>query len=60
MSLQRKKVRPSLMVLQPRFGRAVRQGRQVQRSTKVELFIDLKTAKALGLNVPQTMRSRAK
>jgi hypothetical protein len=48
------------MVLQPRFGRAVRQGRQVQRSTKVELFIDLKTAKALGLNVPQTMRSRAK
>jgi hypothetical protein len=48
------------MVLQPRFSRAVRQGRQVQRSTKVELFIDLKTAKALGLNVPQTMRSRAK
>ena len=31
----------------------------VQRSTKVELIINLKTAKALGLNVPLSLLGRA-
>ncbi len=31
----------------------------VQRSTKVELMVNLKTAKALGRNVPQTLLARA-
>jgi putative tryptophan/tyrosine transport system substrate-binding protein len=31
----------------------------VQRSTKVELIINLKTAKALGINVPNTILGRA-
>jgi len=31
----------------------------VQQSTKVELFINLKTAKALGINVPLTVLGRA-
>ena len=31
----------------------------VQQATKVELIINLKTAKALGINVPQSVQSRA-
>ena len=31
----------------------------VQRATKVELIINLKTAKALGITVPLTLRGRA-
>ena len=31
----------------------------VQESTKIELIINLKTAKALGITVPQSVRSRA-
>jgi putative tryptophan/tyrosine transport system substrate-binding protein len=31
----------------------------VQQSTKVELFINLRTAKALGLTVPQTFLVQA-
>lgn len=31
----------------------------VQRATKVTLYINLKTAKALGLNVPNTLIGRA-
>ena len=31
----------------------------VQQTTKVELIINLKTAKALGITVPQSVQSRA-
>ena len=31
----------------------------VQQATKVELIINLKTAKALGITVPQSVQSRA-
>jgi putative ABC transport system substrate-binding protein len=31
----------------------------VQQATKVELFINLKTAKAFGLTVPQSLRATA-
>ena len=31
----------------------------VQQATKVEMYINLKTAKALGVNVPNTLLGRA-
>jgi putative ABC transport system substrate-binding protein len=31
----------------------------IQRATKVELVINQKTAKALGLTIPQSLRTRA-
>ncbi len=31
----------------------------IQQATKIELFINLRTAKALGLNVPNTLIGRA-
>jgi putative tryptophan/tyrosine transport system substrate-binding protein len=31
----------------------------VQQATKVEMYINLKTAKALGVNVPNTLIGRA-
>jgi putative ABC transport system substrate-binding protein len=31
----------------------------VQQATKVELYINLKTAKALGIAVPQSVQNRA-
>jgi putative ABC transport system substrate-binding protein len=31
----------------------------VQQATKIELFINMKTAKALGLTVPQSILLRA-
>jgi ABC-type uncharacterized transport system substrate-binding protein len=31
----------------------------VQQATKVEMYINLKTAKALGINVPNTLIGRA-
>jgi putative tryptophan/tyrosine transport system substrate-binding protein len=31
----------------------------VQQATKVEMYINLKTAKALGINIPNTLIGRA-
>jgi len=31
----------------------------IQQSTKIELFLNLKSAKALGVNVPNTLAGRA-
>jgi len=52
--------RPTRQPLQPEATGAVMEvNLPVQQSTKVELIINLKTAKALGITVPQLLLGRA-
>ena len=48
-----------MWAIQGRVDRIVRGARPVQFSTKYELVINLKTAKALGLTIPETLLATA-